>query len=166
MRALMHVTLPPLGEFSPEAHFAPLVYLLEGMILVNRHHIQLSRRRAELGLGMPVPPLWASGVRYQEDPPGEENWGDVYYCMKLGHADCDRLVIWRCAELREAGVHAVPVIKWQNLNRETAIALGYPPGFVPPDGLWMVHCLVRFPDGRIEDPSKILGMGAEYTNRV
>src|SRR5277367_5019232 len=109
MKALMHVTLPPLGAYSPEFHFAPLVFLLEGMIEVNRYHIQQARRRAELGLGAPLPELYESGVYYQEDPAGEENWGDIYYCLSCGHADCDRLIIWRTAELRENGIWARPV---------------------------------------------------------
>ena len=166
MKALMHVTLPPLGPFSPESHFAPLVFMLEGMIEVNRHHIRQARDRFKAGLGPPVPPLLMSGVRYQEDPPGEENWGDLYYCLQSGTGDCDRLVIWRVAELREAGVAAAPVIKWQNLSREQAMHAGYPAGFVPPQGLWLVHCCVRFPDGTVEDISKKLGMGAEYNGRV
>jgi hypothetical protein len=80
--------------------------------------------------------------------------------------NCDQLVAWRAAELRAAGINAEPVIKWQNIPREMALQLGYPSRIVPPGGLSMVHCLVRWPDGRIEDPSKILGMGGQYTNRV
>jgi hypothetical protein len=80
--------------------------------------------------------------------------------------NCDNLVAWRCAELRVAGVYAEPVIKWQHLPFEVAVGLGYPAAMVAHDGLWMVHCCVRMPDGSIEDPSKALGMGAEYTNRV
>jgi hypothetical protein len=159
------VTLPPLGPFSPESHFAPLVFMLEGMILVNRHHIRLARDRAKLGLGRPAPTVFSSGVRYQEDPPGQENWGDLYYCLANGLIDCDRVTIWRCAEEQENGVPAVPVIKWQHLPRAQALK-NYPAAMVPPDGLWMVHCLVRFPDGTIEDTSKALGMGGSFTNGV
>ena len=163
---LLTCTLPPLGPYSPESHFAPLVFALEGMVNVNRHHIRQARDRSRAGLGMTVPPLDQSGVRYKEDPPGEENWGDLYYCLQNGHGDCDRLTIWRTAELQEAGVDAHPVIKWQNLSRETAVRAGYPADFVPADGLWLVHCCVRLPDGTVEDISKKLGMGAEYNSRV
>lgn len=166
MRALMHVTLPAMGPHSPEFHFAPLIFLLEGMIAVNVWHITQSLKRAELGLGPAIPPLYASGVVYKEDPPGEENWGDVFYCMQMGHADCDRLVIWRCAELRCMGIHAEPVIKWQHLTREQAAQCGYPPSKVSDEGLWMVHCSVRYPDGRVEDVSKNLGMGGNFTGQV
>jgi hypothetical protein len=163
---LLTCTLPPLGPYSPASHFAPLTFMLEGMIEVNRHHIRQARDRARAGMGPAVPPVYASGVRYKEDPTGEENWGDLYYCLQSGFGDCDRLTIWRCAELREAGIAAAPVIKWQNLDRAAAIRVGYPAAFVPSDGLWLVHCLVRFPDGAIEDISKNLGMGAEYNGRV
>ncbi len=166
MKCLMHVTLPALGPHSPEYHFAPLIFLLEGMIAVNRYHIAQSMKRAEMGLGAPIPPLYASGVVYREDPPGREDWGDIYYCLSMGWADCDRLVIWRVAELREAGIAAEPVIKWQHLDRETAIRCGYPASFVPAEGLWLVHCSVRWPDGRIEDVSKNLGMGGNFTRSV
>jgi hypothetical protein len=166
MKALMHVTLPPLGDFSPEFHFAPLVFLLEGMVEVNRYHIRQSLKRAEMGLGQPIPPLYASGVVYREDPAGQENWRDVYSVLAQGFGDCDNLVIWRVAELREAGTNARPVIKWQHLDRATAIKCGYPADWVPQDGLWLVHCSVEFPDGKIEDVSKNLGMGGNFTRQV
>jgi hypothetical protein len=77
--------------------------------------------------------------------------------------NCDNLICWRVAELRVAGIAAEPVIKWQHLPCELATALGYP---APDEGLWLVHCCVRFPDGTIEDTSKNLGMGAEFTNKA
>lgn len=80
--------------------------------------------------------------------------------------NCDNLVAWRCAELRAAGVAADPVIKWQHLPQDIAIALGYPARMIAPQGLWMVHCCVRLPDGHVEDPSKALGMGGSYTSRA
>lgn len=166
MKALMHVTLPPLGPHSPEFHFAPLIFLLEGMIAVNVYHIQKSLERAELGLGTPIPPLYASGVVYEEDPAGREDWRDVYQVLARGKGDCDNLVIWRCAELRVSGIHAEPVIKWQNLTKEQAIGVGYPAEFVPEEGLWLVHCSVRHPSGMVEDVSKNLGMGGNFTRQV
>lgn len=171
--AVFHVTMPPMDTNSPEAHFAPLVFMLEGMIAVNRHHIQRALKRAAAGLGPPVPPLYQSGVVYREDEDGEENWADCLECLRVGHADCDRLVAWRAAELREAGIDCEPVVKWQHLTYEQARAIGYPeygadgkPCVSREFGLWLVHCCVRFPDGSIEDPSKALGMGANFSNRA
>jgi hypothetical protein len=37
---------------------------------------------------------------------------------------------------------------------------------VPDEGILMIHCCIRFPDGSIEDPSKILGMGGNFTSTV
>lgn len=191
MKALMHVTLPPLGPFSPAFHFAPLVALLEGVITVNRTHIRQSLNRAAASLGQPIPPLYASGVVYREDPFGQENWGDVLYVLQCGTCDCDRFILWRCAEIREAGVWAEPVIKWQHLTRPMAISVGYPADEVDPDGVWLVHCCVRWPErytvtpeahpllrawqdtvllrpsgDRVEDPSKELGMGGGFSSHA
>jgi hypothetical protein len=46
------------------------------------------------------------------------------------------------------------------------IAQGYPADKLPSRGVWLVHCCVRYPDGSIEDPSKILGMGGNFTDRI
>lgn len=162
---LFHITLPELDDNSPESHFAPLVFALEGMIAINMHHIKRAWKRAAAGMGPPIPPLYESGVVYQEDPPGREDWRDVYGILQRGVADCDQLIGWRVAELRCAGIAAEPVIKWQHIPRQIAVALGYGAN-VGADGLWMVHCCVRYPDGSIEDPSKRLGMGGNFTSQV
>ena len=65
-----------------------------------------------------------------------------------------------------SGVNAEPVLKWQRIPRDMMIAIGHPASSIPADGIDMVHCLVRFPDGRIEDTSKLLGMGGSFTDRV
>ena len=165
MTPLFHVTLPDLDDNTEESHFAPLLFLLEGMILTNMWHIQRSLKKAMRGIGRPVPPLYQSGVRYAEDDAGREDWRDVYAILKRGRGDCDNLVAWRTAELRVAGVAADPVIKWRHIPYNLAVKL-YPPNMISPNGLWMVHCCVRLPDGTIEDVSKNLGMGGGYTNRV
>ena len=171
MTPLVHITLPELGPYSPESHFAPLVFMLEGLIKVNEHHIRQSFRRAQVGMGEPIPPLYSTGIYYQEDPPGQENWRDVLACiehyLRTGKGiDCDQLICWRVAELRVAGIAAEPVIKWQLLPKATAVALGYPSKMIPDEGLWLVHCLVRFADGSLEDTSKILGMGGSFTSKA
>jgi len=168
---LWHVTLPDLEDNTVESHFAPLVFALAGMIKINEFHInrQMKKFRAT-GRGTPFPPLYASGVRYQEDPPGKENWRDCFailaYVAATGRGvDCDQLICWRVAELRSAGIAAEPVIKWQHIPAAVARRL-YPTMKIPDDGLWMIHCCVRFPDGSIEDTSKNLGMGGNFTGKV
>ncbi len=171
---LMHITLPEDGgedEHEEERHFAPIILALQAMIAVNEYHIRRSIRRAQKGLGAPIPPLYASGVRYKEDPPGQENWKDCLAVLKDGHGDCDRLCAWRVAELRCAGIAADPLIKWQQVPRDIMISMGHPAHMVPQEGISMVHVCVGWPGwqqdpSRVEDPSKLLGMGGEYTNGV
>ena len=164
MTPLFELTLP---DDSADAHFAPLQIALEGLCRVNEWHIARSLKRAAKGLDVPIVPLYASGVYYKEDDAGNEDWSDVYGTLRRGNGDCKKLVAWRVAELRCMGVRCEPVIKWQWIPKVAARELGYPAWFVNGEGLWMVHCLVRYLDGteRVEDPSKILGMGGEYTNK-
>lgn len=87
----VHLTLPEHfdeDERDEERHFAPIIPLLEGLIKVNEWHLRRSLRRAQKGLGYPIPPLYASGVRYKEDPPGQENWKDIPAVLADGHGDC------------------------------------------------------------------------------
>jgi hypothetical protein len=160
---LFHLSLPDTD--GPE-HFAPLQIALDGLCKVNEWHITRALRQAKKGLGVPIPPLYASGVRYKEDPPGHEDWRDVYAVLARGIGDCDQLVAWRIGELRANGDACEPVLKWQFVTREQMIAIGYPRKFIPEKGVWLVHCLVRFPDGAIEDPSKILGMGGSFMEKI
>jgi hypothetical protein len=171
---LLHITLPETfdeDEYDEERHFAPIILALQAMIAVNEWHIRRALRRTQKGLGVPIPPLYASGVRYKEDPPGQENWKDCLAVLKDGHGDCDRLVAWRVAELRAAGIPAEPIIKWQQVPREIMINMGHPPDMVPPQGISMVHVCVGFPGWQadpslVEDPSKNLGMGGSFTSKI
>ena len=160
---LFHLSLP---ESDGPEHFAPLQIALEGLTKVNEWHIARALKRAMKGQGNPISPLYVSGVRYKEDPPGHEDWRDVYGVIARGVGDCDQLTAWRVAELRVAGVAAEPVLKWQWVPRDVMVSSGYPARLLPQDGVWLVHCLVRFPDGSTEDPSKILGMGGNFMERI
>jgi hypothetical protein len=167
---LLHISLPE--DDGEDRHFAPIILALEAMVSINLWHIRRGLKRAEKGTGVPVPPLYASGVRYKEDPPGEENWKDCLAVLKDGHGDCDRLCAWRVAELRAAGIEAEPLIRWQQVPKDVMISLGHPPHMVPDQGISMVHVLVGWPGWRndeerlVEDPSKLLGMGGEYTSQI
>lgn len=169
---LIHVTLPPLEDGNSDArHFAPMVFMLEGLINLNMWWIDQSFKRARMGLeAAPIPPLYQSGAFYAEDPPGEENWRDIPAALERVRAgkgiDCDNLVSWRVAELRYAGIPARPVIKWQHLPKDVAVRIGYPAQMIPDGGLWLVHCLVQWPNGQIEDTSKNLGMGGSFTSKA
>lgn len=89
-----------------------------------------------------TPLLYQSGVRYQEEPPGAEDWQDIKTCLNLMWGDCEDLACWRAAELQIRGIDAHP-----DFTRD-----------VKPNGKTLYHIVVRLPDGRIEDPSRQLGM--------
>lgn len=100
-----------------------------------------------------VPPIYTSGVRYKEEPVNTARVsGDMYRIeefaaipavIERGWGDCDDLAPWRCAELRENGEPAKIRIQWKK-NPQT--------------GQKLFHIVVRRADGRIEDPSLLLGM--------
>jgi hypothetical protein len=87
--------------------------------------------------GRRLPPIYTAGVRYVRRDPGER-WQTPTETMRRGGGDCEDLSIWRAAELR--------------LNGEAARVIVYrsAPG--------VLHAVVRRADGRIEDPSRRLGM--------
>jgi hypothetical protein len=91
-----------------------------------------------------TPNLYESGIRYEEEPLGEENWLDIPTALKQRrHVDCEDLSCWRAAELRvRHGIDAHATFIRKNM----------------PSGSSLYHIQVRYPDGRIEDPSRILGM--------
>lgn len=96
-----------------------------------------------------APMLYQSGVRYHTEPRSREDWQDVPTTIYRGWGDCEDLAAWRAAELRQrfgqgkAGRPAKCVFK----SRKMA------------DGTTLYHILVQHADGRIEDPSRVLGMG-------
>lgn len=92
-----------------------------------------------------LPPLYASGARYFTEPPGVEDWQDAVTTLQRGGGDCEDLVPYRVAELRLAGIPARPVVK------------AYRP--TPTRRAWYWHILLKHGDERVEDPSRVLGMG-------
>ncbi len=87
--------------------------------------------------GQPFPELYESGVRYKRQH-GPERFRPIPEVYRRRGGDCDQLGAWRAAELRERGINAIAIPMQVN------------------DHLY--HVVVRYPDGRIEDPSKRLGM--------
>lgn len=102
--------------------------LLEGLV-----RLDLSQLRRGL-----APPIYQSKVRYRREKRGREDWQSAKQAHRNGFADCEDLAAWAAASQRLVGVHAVAIVKQVR------------PG--------LKHCLVRLPDGRIDDPSKRLGM--------
>lgn len=126
------------AEDAPEVVARAVTHLLEGVININR----LSLRRGE------IPPLYESGVVYQDEPEDYESIVDGATTYRVGVGDCAHLAAWRVAELREAGEHAGITIEWGPSVREP--------------GLRLYHVQVRRKDGSIEDPSVILGMNGDW----
>lgn len=103
-----------------------------------------------------IPRLYSSGVRYSResrmmgdllevaavDPRTgtvEERFNHLTRVLELGAGDCDDLACWRAAELQvRDGINA------------RAVPLEQPGGGY--------HVVVRYPNGRAEDPSARLGM--------
>jgi hypothetical protein len=91
-----------------------------------------------------TPSIYASGVRYQEEPLGVEEWMDIPTILDRKVADCEDLSCWRTAELRvrEGKPSARSTFSWK----------------VRPDGGYLYHIVTQHPNGVIEDPSRVLGM--------
>ena len=110
-----------------------LRFFLSRLVDMNRYLIKTRR----------LPRLYEAGIRYRREPSppvGErriERWNVATEAVKKGHSDCEDLASYRVAELRLAGEPAQ--IRLKKKGR-----------------VW--HVTVRRADGRIEDPSKRLGM--------
>jgi hypothetical protein len=114
--------------------------------LLAREHLRgvVARNRIAIRRGE-VPRLYKAGVHYEREPwAGKyEEFADCLTVFRRGWGDCDDLVAWRVAELREAGERA-----------NVSISFPYPPR----KGGVLYHALVRRGDGSLEDPSAKLGM--------
>jgi hypothetical protein len=98
-----------------------------------------------------TPKLYQSGVRYEaeqrdcftfpETCPTEEDFKGIPYLLHDGYGDCEDLACWRVAELLVEGHDVQPYFTWRLVGNTL-----------------LYHIMVRYADGRIEDPSKVLGM--------
>ena len=118
---------------------AALNEALEGLVRVN-----VKMLLAAIRSGRPVPPLYQLGVRYKREPARREWWQTVADNVVEKWADCEDLAGHLCAQKRVAGILA---------------GIPYPARAVCiRTGPRSYHAIVRLPDGRIEDPSRVLGM--------
>ncbi len=109
-----------------------LLMLMESLVRVNLLWL----------LGHPnTPSIYAPPTIYKLE--SGERWLDIPNILQKGSADCEDLSCARVAEYRFIGVNASPVLK------KTAQRVG---------GSNLYHALVKLPDGRLEDPSRALGM--------
>lgn len=86
------------------------------------------------------PSLYRSGVRYQREPRGQEDWQTVSRTFRLKYGDCEDLAAWRAAEL---------VVTGEDTGARAVIKRVRP---------GLIHCLVQRGSGAMEDPSRVLGM--------
>lgn len=89
---------------------------------------------------------YQAGVRYIREPADEEEWEEIGVQLAHGGADCEDLACWLAAwcQLRGVRARAVPIAQPMPLpNGDTGI---------------LFHIVVLLPGGRVEDPSKKLGM--------
>ena len=130
MRIVIHLKAPVLKSPKLFAQFVRAA--LCSLVMVNYW-----LRRAGT-----VPPLYRSGVRFRKEPRGTETFRCAYGVWRKGHGDCAHLAAWRCADLRAKGEKASLRVKWD-----------------VDDDRRLFHVQVRREDGRVEDPSRRLGMG-------
>jgi hypothetical protein len=109
-----------------------LLYILEALTRINQLHMQ---QRPHL------PDLYDAGVIYQREDQTED-WKDIIQCLRDRHGDCEDLSAWRSAELRSRhGIPAKCFLTWRMIG-----------------SVYLYHVQVEYPDGKIEDPSRLLGM--------
>ena len=123
------------------SRFFPVLICLEALTQVNEWHLKRDR----------FAPLYQSGVYYQEEPPGEEEWLDIPSLYAQGFGDCEDIACALTGEYRHNGVAANPCISFKDFDiRGRRITL--------------VHVLTLMPDDSVEDPSKVLGMKGSYND--
>lgn len=118
--------------------FARVVRLIcESAILSNRVYLREHPN---------TPPLYGSGVVWKNEPVGlPDELLDIPTILARKWGDCMHVSCWRVAELRERGEHARIAFQWKRSSKA-----GRPSR--------LFHVLVRRGDGKIEDPSRKLGM--------
>lgn len=84
--------------------------------------------------------FWKQTVRYVREPPGRDDWQTWRDTVRLGTGDCEDLAT------------ALAACRWAAGDKGArAMARRVRPG--------LIHITTRFGDGRVCDPSKLLGMG-------
>lgn len=126
------------ADSNPVDNAYVLRALLEGLIQINRAYL----RR------YPTPALYRSGVVYRRTV----EWLSIPALYRQRFGDCKSLTAARIAEIRNQGIHAEPVFRWirapqhNGNNYHILVDMGVLPR-------------------KYEDPSKILGMGANENAR-
>ena len=95
-----------------------------------------------------TPNLYNANVRYLAEPDGVDEWQDIPDTIRRRSGDCEDLACWRVAELR---------VRFGERAARPNITVD-----LLPDSkgrkITTYHIRVLRADGRIEDPSRLLGM--------
>lgn len=122
------------GAEDEDLSHATLNVLLDALTAIDALYLE---RHPE------TPRLYESGIRYMEEPPGQEEWQDVPTSLRMGKADCEDVATWRAAELAlRDGQDARPTFRRSKRW----------------DGATLYHIVTLRQDGMVEDPSRALGM--------
>lgn len=116
-----------------------ITWLMMGLVAVNKGWYETYPH---------FPKLYDTHVLYRLEN-GTENWQDVPTTFDKGYGDCEDLACWRAGELQAMGIPALPYITWRKTPSGT-----------------IYHALLRWPDGKIEDPSRALGMHGHPITRA
>ncbi len=157
------------GDRGP---FAPVLMSLQTLVAINKW--QLGQKD--------YPLLYSSGIFYRTNSdthllsyPGgvlsyspSTEWHDIPTLLKVGNGDCKDLAAYRVAELSHYyHIETRPIIKWKWIAKDPngdfhnwQPRMSKHPNYF--QKVLLIHVMVQYPDGKIEDPSKILGMGGEY----
>lgn len=93
-----------------------------------------------------TPNPYKGGVRYRQEPRGQEQWLTIPEAIAQGHADCEDLGCWLAAYKTFHGQQARACFKWARKPYQGRMATVY-------------HIVTCTADGKVEDPSRVLGMG-------
>lgn len=126
-------------SISEKKKFGVMHMLLEALVMANVAYL----------LDHPeTPRLYQAGVRYVPEPDGRDEWQDIADTIERRNGDCEDLACWRIAELR--------------VRDGERSARSYITVAPLPDSqgrlVTTYHIQVRRADGRVEDPSRLLGM--------
>lgn len=112
-----------------------------------------------LRLNPHTPWFYEAGVRYQKEPPGQEKWLPIPAVLAQKWGDCEDLCCWRAGELRVRGDqyrnHRGILVR---TPPENARAFWVDHRVEPTLKPGQYHIRVERADGRVEDPSAMLGM--------
>jgi hypothetical protein len=130
----MHHWFEP--DTSPVENAYALRALLDCLIAVNQAYLKYNPR---------TPALYKSGVVYER----VNEWMPIPALYRLGVGDCKSLACALIAEYRVKGIACEPAFRWIVRPGSDEVVRDF-------------HILVEVAPGmKFEDPSKVLGMGAD-----